>query len=215
MIKVDNITKTHHTRAGKKTVLDSVSFVVNRGDTLGILGQNGAGKSTLLRLITGIEYPTSGKITRTMSVSWPLGFGTGFQGSLTGADNVRFIARIYGMNIEDAIVYVQEFAELGDYFYMPIKTYSSGMRARLAFGISLAIKFDCLVVDEVAAVGDHRFKERCKAALEERCAGGALIMVSHSPEILRMYCTQGAILKDGHITLYADLESALAQHESA
>ncbi|WP_053572639.1 ABC transporter ATP-binding protein [Caballeronia cordobensis] len=213
MIRVENVTKVHHTRAGKKVVLDGVSFVVNRGDKVGILGHNGAGKSTLLRLITGVEHPTSGRIVRSMSVSWPLGFGTGFQGSLTGADNVRFIARIYGADIKETIAYVQEFAELGDYFYMPIKTYSSGMRARLAFGISLAIRFDCLVVDEVAAVGDQRFKDRCREALEERSAGNALVMVSHSADILRMYCNKGMVLRDGQMSSFDDLGEALATQE--
>ncbi|CAN7480110.1 ABC transporter ATP-binding protein [Caballeronia sp. LjRoot34] len=214
MIRVENVTKVHHTRAGKKVVLDGVSFEVHQGDTVGILGNNGAGKSTLLRLITGVEYPTSGKISRSMSVSWPLGFGTGFQGSLTGADNVRFIARIYGIDVNEAIDYVQDFSELGTYFYMPIKTYSSGMRARLAFGISLAIRFDCLVVDEVAAVGDARFKERCRIALEERSAVGSLIMVSHSADILKMYCKKGILLKNGQVSICNDIEDALALHEA-
>lgn len=213
MIRVENVTKVHHTRAGKKVVLDGVSFVINRGDKVGILGDNGAGKSTLLRLITGVEHPTSGRIVRSMSVSWPLAFGTGFQGSLTGADNVRFIARIYGADIKETIAYVQDFAELGDYFYMPIKTYSSGMRARLAFGISLAIRFDCLVVDEVAAVGDQRFKDRCRGALEERSAGNALVMVSHSADILRMYCNKGMVLKNGQMSSFDDLGEALAMQE--
>jgi capsular polysaccharide transport system ATP-binding protein len=215
MISVENITKVHHTRAGKKVVLDGVSFVVNKGDRVGIIGNNGAGKSTLLRLVTGVERPSSGRIVRSMSVSWPLGFGTGFQGSLTGADNVRFIARIYGADLEECIAYVQTFAELGDYFYMPIKTYSSGMRARLAFGISLAIRFDCLVIDEVAAVGDSRFKERSRIALEERSAGNALIMVSHSADILRMYCNKGMVLRNGQMSVFDDLDGALAFHENA
>ncbi|SPB15590.1 BexA [Caballeronia novacaledonica] len=213
MIRVENVTKVHHTRAGKKVVLDGVSFVINRGDKVGILGNNGAGKSTLLRLITGVEHPTSGRVVRSMSVSWPLGFGTGFQGSLTGADNVRFIARIYGSDIRETLAYVQEFAELGDYFYMPIKTYSSGMRARLAFGISLAIRFDCLVVDEVAAVGDQRFKDRCREALEERSAGSALVMVSHSADILRMYCNKGMVLRNGQMSSFDDLGEALVMQE--
>ncbi|MGK8205108.1 ABC transporter ATP-binding protein [Burkholderia cenocepacia] len=214
MINVENVTKIHHTRAGAKVVLDNVSFKVEKGEAIGILGNNGAGKSTLLRLITGVEHPTSGKITRSMSVSWPLGFGTGFQGSLTGADNVRFVARLYGADIPSVMEYVQDFAELGSYLYMPIKTYSSGMRARLAFGLSLAIKFDCLVVDEVAAVGDARFKERCRAALAERSANGSLIMVSHSPEILKMYCRTGAVLKGGNLVLCDDLASAFKLHRA-
>lgn len=212
MIIVDEITKIHHTRAGERRVLDRISFVVERGQAIGICGRNGAGKSTLVRLLTGVEYPTSGHVRREMSVSWPLGFGTGFQGSLTGADNTRFIARIYGVPMQRTLDYVNEFAELGEYFRMPVKTYSSGMRARLAFGISLAVNFDCYVVDEVTAVGDHRFTERCRAALADRRKNGSLIMVSHHPETLKAYCQMGAVLSEGRLTFYDTVDETIAAY---
>lgn len=161
-------------------------------------------------MIAGIEYPTSGTITREMSVSWPLGFGGAFQGSLTGSDNTRFIARIYGRPIDEMLYYVNDFARLGHYFHVPIKTYSSGMLSRLAFAVSLAIKFDCYLVDEVTAVGDQSFRTQCRDALLERRQHGSLVMVSHDPNTLRDYCDTGAILRDGHLTFYDTVEEAIA-----
>ncbi len=150
-----------------------------------------------------------------MSVSWPLGFGAGFQGSLSGADNVRFIARIYGAPIKETLDYVQDFAELGDYFRMPLKTYSSGMRARLAFGASLAVKFDCLVIDEITAVGDHRFSQRCVEAINQRKKeSAALVMVSHSPETLKQYCDHGAVLHQGKLRWHASIDEMVADYVS-
>jgi capsular polysaccharide transport system ATP-binding protein len=209
MIAVEQINKSYRVHGTYKRVLDDVSFTINRGQSIGILGQNGAGKSTLMRLITGVEYPDSGHIRREMSVSWPLGFGGGFQGSLTGADNTRFIARIYDMPVQEAFNFVKEFSELGDYFHMPVKTYSAGMVARLAFGISLAVEFDCYVIDEIIAVGDHRFTERCHKALEERRQRGALILASHQTSLLKKYCESGAVLHQGKLTLYGNLDHAI------
>lgn len=213
MIAFQDVSKVHYARGRPHQVLNRVSFTIQRGQSIGIMGRNGAGKSTLLRILTGIEYPTSGHVQREMSVSWPLGFGTGFQGSLTGADNVRFIARIYGAPIQRTLDYVQEFAELGDYFRMPVKTYSSGMRARLAFGASLAIKFDCLVVDEITAAGDHRFGQRCvDAIMQRKKESAAFVMVSHAPEALKQYCDSGAVLHEGKLTLYDDVDSMVAAY---
>jgi capsular polysaccharide transport system ATP-binding protein len=195
-------------------VLDAQSFTLERGASIGIVGVNGAGKSTLTRLIAGVEHPTSGRITRHMSVSWPLGFGGAFQGSLTGADNARFIARIYRKPISRVLDYVEDFAELGHYLHNPVKTYSSGMRARLAFAVSLAIEFDCYIVDEVTAVGDSSFRERCQAALNERRASGTLIMVSHDANTLRDYCETGAILRDGQLTFYDNIDETIAAYDA-
>lgn len=213
MIQFENVSKVYHARGGAKRVLDDQSFILERGSSIGIVGVNGAGKSTLTRLIAGIEHPTSGRITRSMSVSWPLGFGGAFQGSLTGGDNARFIARIYRRDIRQILDYVEEFAQLGHYLNMPVKTYSSGMRARLAFGISLAIEFDCYLVDEVTAVGDSSFRERCQAALNERREKGTLIMVSHDPGTLRAYCDTGAILKNGHLTFFDTIDETVQAYE--
>jgi len=213
MIQFDNVTKIYHARGGSKRVLDAQSFTLERGTSIGIVGVNGAGKSTLTRLIAGVEHPTSGRITRNMSVSWPLGFGGAFQGSLTGADNARFIARIYRRDVRDVLAYVADFAELGHYVDMPVKTYSSGMRARLAFAVSLAIEFDCYLVDEVTAVGDSSFKERCQAALNERRAKGTLVMVSHDPHTLRAYCDTGAILRDGRLRFFDSIDETIAAYD--
>ncbi len=209
MISVEEITKIYHTRSGERLVLDRVSFSIKRGQTIAFIGRNGAGKSTLMRIISGAEYATSGVVRREMSVSWPLGFGAGFQGSLTGADNARFIARIYGVDPDELLAYVEEFAELGEYLRMPVKTYSSGMRGRLAFGVSLAIHFDCYLVDEVTGAGDVRFRERAEHALRERGENASMIMISHEAETLRKYCKMGALIADGKLTMYDDLEEAL------
>ena len=213
MIRFDRVSKVFHTKIGRRAVLDDESFVIRRGTSIGIVGINGAGKSTLTRLMAGIEYPTSGVIRREMSVSWPLGFSGAFQGSLTGADNARFIARIYGQSIPRILGFVNEFAELGDYMKLPMKTYSSGMRARLAFAVSLAVDFDCYIVDEVIAVGDQRFRDRCRDALAKRRQSGALIMVSHDPHTLREHCEQGGILHNGKLTFYPSIDDMSVDYE--
>ncbi|OTP86635.1 ATP-binding protein, partial [Gilliamella apicola] len=188
MIIVDNVSKRYITRKGYKTVLNNISFTLQRGEKLGILGRNGAGKSTLIRLISEIEKPTSGTIKRSMTISWPLAFSGAFQGSLTGMDNLRFICRIYQNDIKKAKEYVENFAELGDYLYEPIKKYSSGMRARLAFALSLSIEFDCYLIDEVIAVGDSRFTQKCKKELFENKKDRSLILVSHNINAIKSYC---------------------------
>jgi ABC-type polysaccharide/polyol phosphate transport system ATPase subunit len=214
VISLKDITKEYPMRGGgKRTVLQGVSFEVRRGQSIGILGRNGSGKSTLIKIVGGAIPPTTGAIVRGMSVSWPLGFVGGFQTSLTGADNVRFIARLYGVPAGVLHEYVDDFAELGDYMRMPVRTYSSGMCARLMFGISLALEFDCYLIDEATAVGDARFVEKCDAAMARRRQTGALVMVSHSALVLRKYCDRGAILDKGHFTLYDDLEEAIRAYE--
>jgi capsular polysaccharide transport system ATP-binding protein len=209
MIELHRVTKCYETPSGPKTILDDVSFCIGARQSMGILGRNGAGKSTLIRVIAGVEHATSGRISRTMSVSWPLGFSGGFQGTLTGADNVRFIARIYGRPIDDMLTFVDDFAELGSYMRMPVKTYSSGMRARLAFATSLAVDFDCYLIDEITAVGDSRFHRRCHDALGQRRGKGTLVMVSHSPDTLRAYCDTGALLEGGRLTFFDTINDAL------
>lgn len=215
MIAFENVTKIYPTRdGGKRRVLDNVCFRLERGEAIGIMGRNGSGKSTLVRLVGGVEFPTSGNIIRDMTVSWPLGFVGGFQISLSGLDNIRFIARIYGMDHKVLSDFVEDFAELGEYMRMPVKTYSSGMRARLMFGISLALEFDCYLIDEGTAVGDIRFREKCERAMAERRANGSLVMVSHEPSVLRDHCTCGAVLHDGRLTTYQDLEEAIEAYEA-
>ncbi len=164
-ISLEGIVKKYHTPSGAKTVLDGISFSIKKGEKIAVLGRNGAGKSTLVKLIGGVERPTQGKIHRGMSMSWPLAFGGGFEPAMTGLDNIRFIARLYGRPIEETIEAVDDFAELGRNLIMPVKSYSSGMRARLAFALTLAIDFDCLLIDEVISVGDQRFHRKCHDAL--------------------------------------------------
>ncbi len=212
MIRFESVTKIYRWKGGERRVLDQQSFTIERGRSIGLLGRNGAGKSTLTRLIAGVEHPNAGHITRSMSVSWPLGFHGAFQNSLTGADNARFIARIYGCPAIELMEAVQEFADLGPYFRLPVKTYSSGMQARLAFAISLAVKFDCYLVDEVTAVGDVRFRERCRQALVERRQDGTLIMISHDLEVLREYCDSGALLQGGRLTWFDTIDDAITAY---
>lgn len=212
MIIAKDICKNYSTKAGKKEVLKNLNFTVNRGEKIGILGRNGAGKSTLIRLLSGIEPPSSGTIERKMSISWPLAFGGAFQGSLTGMDNLRFICRLYDIDIDYAHQFTTEFAELGEYLYEPVKSYSSGMRARLAFAISLSVEFDCYLTDEVTAVGDQRFQQKCHYELFEKRKDRALIMVSHSESTIRKFCTEAMVLFKGELYKFPSIDEAFAFH---
>lgn len=213
MITLNNVSKVYFTRQGQRTVLDGINFRVQKGEKFGILGRNGAGKSTLIRMISGAELPTSGHIHRGISISWPLAFGGAFQGSLTGLDNLRFICRIYGAEIEPAISYVEEFSELGVYLREPVKKYSSGMRARLAFAISMAVEFDCFLIDEIVTVGDSRFHEKCRTELFEKRKDRAMIMVSHDPGYIRAHCDHAAVLVAGKLYSFDQVDDAFAFYQ--
>lgn len=212
MIRFENVSKTYHLPKLEKRVLNDVSFQIDRGESVGICGANGAGKSTLMRLIAGVEFPTSGRVERTQTCSWPIGYSSCFQSTLTGADNARFIARVYRKQAKPLLEHVQDFAQLGPYFYQPINTYSAGMMARLAFGISLAIEFECYLVDEVTGAGDDRFRQRCEDALRHRRETGTLVMISHDPGALRSYCTRGAVLYRGDLTMFDTIDEAIEVH---
>jgi len=213
MIHIKHVTKRYGTRHGTVTVLDDVNLTVHPGKKVGILGRNGAGKSTIIRLISGAERPSSGQIRREMSVSWPLAFGGAFQGTLTGLDNLRFICRVYGTSADDKIAYVQEFSELGRYLREPVKTYSAGMRARLAFAISMVVEFDCFLIDEIVAVGDNRFHEKCRIELFEKRKDRAMIIVSHDPGYVREHCDHAAVLVKGKLTAFAQVDDAFAFYQ--
>lgn len=213
MIQLDNVWKTYHARSGPVRVLRGVSLHIEKGDKVGIVGRNGAGKSTLIRLIGDIEEPTSGTITRTMRISWPLAFTGAFQGTLTGIDNIRFICRIYEKRFEDVIDFVEEFSQLGRFLKEPVKIYSSGMRARLAFAMSLMIDFDCYLIDEIVAVGDARFLQKCQDELFERRSDRALIIVSHDVHYLRDHCERACVLVDGHLNHFDHIDEALQFHQ--
>jgi capsular polysaccharide transport system ATP-binding protein len=208
MIELDDVRKYYSTRNGQRLVLDGVNLTINPGERIGILGRNGAGKSTIIRLISGSELPSSGRISRSMSVSWPLAFSGGFQGSLTGLDNLRFVCRIYRASFEKALPFVEEFSELGEYLREPVKKYSSGMRARLAFAISMAVEFDCFLIDEVIAVGDRRFHEKCKYELFEKRKDRAMILVSHDAITVKEYCDRACVLEGGRLHHFDDIDDA-------
>lgn len=212
MILFENVSKTYHIRKFEKHVFTNLNFAIQPGESLGICGANGAGKSTLMRLIGGVEQPTTGKVTRTMSTSWPIGYGSCFQSSLTGADNARFIARIYNQDEDELLAFVEDFAQLGPYLYQPVHAYSAGMGARLAFGISLAINFDCYLVDEVTGAGDERFRMRCEEELLHRRDNASLIMISHDPGTLRQYCNRGAVVYGGTVVFFDSIEEAADVH---
>lgn len=209
MIVCEGITKSYPMGHGRKEVLNDLNLKIDRGQHVGLLGRNGAGKTTLIKLIGGVEMPTFGKVRRHMSVSWPLGFGGGFQGSLTGYDNARFIARIYGHDYRDIREFVEDFTELGAQLKMPVKTYSSGMRARLAFALSLAIEFDCYLIDEIIMVGDANFHHKCHYELFQKRGDRALVLASHSPDLIREFCDSAVVLHGGCATVYADVDEAL------
>lgn len=211
-IRLNGLTKAYKVHGRMHEVLRGIDTRFARGEAVGILGRNGAGKTTLLRVIAGVEHPTRGSVERGMSVSWPLGFAGAMHYSLTGADNARFIARIYGRPVAETVDFVAEFAELGEYYRMPARTYSSGMLMRLGFALSMAVDFDCYLVDEVVAVGDARFAERCREALKARRGRSTILFVSHVPALLRQFCTTGAVLEDGRLTRYDDLDQAIAAY---
>ena len=213
MIHIEHVTKRYGTRHGEVTVLDDESLTIRPGEKVGILGRNGAGKSTMIRLISGAERPTAGHIRRDMSVSWPLAFGGAFQGSLTGLDNLRFICRVYGTSADDKIEFVQEFSELGRYLREPVKSYSSGMRARLAFAISMVVEFDCFLIDEIVAVGDSRFHEKCRIELFEKRKDRAMIIVSHDPGYVREHCQHAAVLAQGKMTAFDHVDDAFTFYQ--
>jgi capsular polysaccharide transport system ATP-binding protein len=214
MIALENLNKYYRIRSGRRQILKNISFQIGKGERIGILGKNGSGKSTLIRLISGAELPSSGEIIRKMSVSWPLAFTGGFQGSLTGYDNIRFVCRVYNSPYENAIPFIEEFTNLGQYLREPVKTYSSGMTARLAFALSMAIEFDCFLIDEVIAVGDSDFQRKCHIELFEKRSDRAMIMVSHEPHMIREHCTRASVLRDGVLHHFQSIDDAYDFYEN-
>ena len=215
MIEFRNVTKSYDLSEGKKnTVLNNVSFKFPEKKNIGVLGVNGAGKSTLLRLIAGSEYPDAGRIIRKGRYSWPLGFSGSFHGNLTGIENLRFACRIYNADIEYVTQYVKDFSELGTYIYEPIKTYSSGMKSRLAFALSMAIDFEVYLVDEIMGVGDKGFQEKCKVAFEDKRKTSSIIMVSHAMGTIRDYSDIVILLTGEHLEIYDDVDLAIKDYET-
>jgi capsular polysaccharide transport system ATP-binding protein len=215
MISIENVSKSYHTRLGQRTVLDRINLRLDRGRNIGILGRNGAGKSTLIRLLSGAEQATSGHIHRGMSVSWPLAFTGAFQTHLTGLDNLKFVCRIYGVDWKPLVPFVEEFTELGLYFREPVLHYSVGMTMRLAFALSMAIEFDCFLIDEGLAVGDSRFGDRCHVELFQKRKDRAFILVSHDPNIIKQYCERACVLHQGRLHNFDTVDAAYEFYQAA
>jgi len=215
MIRFEAVTMCFATRAGRRTLFRDLTLTLPAGARVGVLGPNGAGKSTLLALAAGTLRPTAGRVRAEGTVSWPMGFAGGFAPDMTGRQTARFVARIYGVGTDGFEAHVAAFAELGAQFDMPLRTYSTGMRARLAFGLSTGIAFDWYLVDEITAVGDAAFRQKSLAAFRDRLAPAGLLMVSHAPGVLRDFCTAGLVLADGCAQFYPVLEDAIAAHEAA
>lgn len=215
MIELHNVNKQYPVRDGVRTVLQGINLRVRPGEKLGILGRNGSGKSTLIRLIGGAEKPSSGRITRNMRVSWPLALISGFGGSLTGRDSLRMVCRIYGVDWQDQLDFVKDFTELGRYFDEPVQSYSHGMMARLAFAVSMVIDFDCFLIDEVVAVGDSTFTERCNQELFKKRGHKAMVIVSHQEHFVREHCDHAAVLVDGQLHSFDDNEQAFAFYKDS
>lgn len=214
MIRLENLSMRFRTRRGYKVLFENVNEVFPSGRSVALLGRNGAGKSTLLEIIAGSAEPTAGRVVSDGTISWPVGFAGSFHKDMTGAQNVRFVARIYGVDTVELIAFVQEFAGLGQHFHMPVRSYSSGMKSRLAFGTSMGIKFDTYLVDEVTSVGDTAFRKQSAQLFRARMADASAIVVTHSPAQLRELCDAGAVLEGGVLTYYDDLEEAIAAHEA-
>lgn len=214
MIRLDNLRKSFRAMGTRKIVADNINMTIPTGVAVGLLGRNGAGKSTLLDMIAGTVRPDSGRIVSDGTISWTVGFGGSFHRDLTGAQNTRFIARVYGVDTDALVAFVEDFAELGSHFFMPLRTYSAGMRSRLAFGISMGIRFDTYLVDEVTAVGDASFKQKSSAVFRARMQESGAILVSHSMMQIRKLCQAGAVLENGNLTYYEDIDEAIAHHQS-
>ena len=206
MIEMINLEKSYPTKHGRIHVLRDVNARFETGESVGILGSNGAGKSTLLRILAGAEHPNFGKVVRDGSMSWPLGFSGSFSTSLTGAENLRFVCRIYGADIDEVTDFVEEFSELGPAMRQPIRSYSTGMRSRLAFALSMAIDFDVYVIDESLAVGDAAFQAKCEAEFDKRRERSSVLMASHSIDMITRYCTRAAVLHRGTLRMFDTVE---------
>jgi capsular polysaccharide transport system ATP-binding protein len=213
MIVLRNLTKTFYMHGARKTVADNLNVTFPTGVAVGLLGRNGAGKSTLLKIIAGTASPTAGEVLSDGRISFPVGLATSLHPDMSGAQNTRFVARIYGVDTDALAGFVEEFAELGDHFHLPVRSYSSGMKGRLSFGINMGLKFDTYLIDEVTAVGDAAFRSKSEAVFQDRLREAGAIFVSHALGPLKRICQAGAVLEGGHLSYYDDIEEAIAHHE--
>lgn len=214
MIWIENLTKTYRLRGRKTLVADRINACFPTGASVALLGRNGAGKSTLLKMIAGTVSPNTGRVVSDGTISWPVGFAGSFHQELTGSQNVRFVARIYGVDTDELVDYVADFAELGQHYHQPVASYSSGMKSRLAMGTSMGIYFDTYLVDEVTSVGDADFRAKSQKVFNERMSKSGAIVVTHSMQMVRQMCTMGAVLDRGHLMVFDDLNEAIGMHEA-
>ena len=209
MIRLTNVMKFYKIKRHRRIVLKDANINFEPGYSYALLGVNGAGKSTTIRLLAGIELPNRGRIQRTVRVSWPLGFTGGLHPGMTGTENVTFVARIYGEKVDEVLDFVTDFAEIGSYMSAPVKTYSNGMVARLAFGLSMAISFECYLIDEVMGAGDARFSAKCNAEFERRKQYSDVIMASHDMGAIKAYCQRGVVLAAGKLHYFDNVDDAI------
>jgi capsular polysaccharide transport system ATP-binding protein len=217
VFELKNVTKSYLTPNGRRYVFRNLSLAIPPGKNIGLIGRNGAGKSTLMRLLGGADVPDSGAIVTDRSISWPVGLTGGFQGSMTGRDNIKFVCRVYGAEGEamrEKVRYVQEFAEIGDWIDEPIKTYSSGMRSRVAFGLSMAFDFDYYLIDEVMSVGDAQFKRKCAEVFKEKLQNSNVVLVSHSMPEIEKLCDIVLLVRDGGIQVFEDVAEGIKAYNS-
>lgn len=213
-MRFENLSKSYWIRGRRKVVIDHLNFELPVGKSLALLGKNGAGKSTLLNIIAGVLAADTGRVVLDGQVSWPVGFGGSIHGQMTGAQNTRFVARIYGVDSEGLEDFVRDFTELGDQFYAPVRTYSSGMKSKLGFGLSMGIQFDTYLIDETTSVGDKKFVDKSRAVFQERMRNAiSAIMVSHQMDTVRSFCDAGVVLTGGKLEFYDDLEEAINRHQ--
>lgn len=218
MLQLCNLTKWYATPRGRRYIFRDLSFEFPAHANIGLIGRNGAGKSTLMNLLGGIDTPNEGHVLTDRRISWPVGLSGGLQVSLSGRDNVQFVCRVYGAHgaaMRRTLAFVQDFAEIGEYFDLPVRSYSSGMRSRLAFGLSMAFDFDYYLIDEVMAVGDAQFKAKSRAVLQERLRQSQLILVSHSMSDIRQFCNLVVHVDQGRTTVYEDVERGIQAYQAA
>jgi capsular polysaccharide transport system ATP-binding protein len=217
VIRLEQVCKSYLTLRGRKAILRDLTLEIPSGVNVGLIGRNGAGKSTLMRLLSAVDLPDSGKITTNGTLSWPVGLSGGMQPTLSGRENVKFVCRIHGLRgpqMRDKLQYVQDFAQIGDYFEQPVSTYSSGMRARLAFGTSMAFDFDYYLIDEILAVGDATFKAKSRRVFAERLQHSKVILVSHNMNLIRKMCNAVVLLQAGQAKFFSDIEQGIAAYEA-
>lgn len=217
MFALENVTKSYLTPRGRRYVFRDLSLAIPQGRNIGLIGRNGAGKSTLMRLLGGVDKPDSGRVVTDKSISWPVGLGGGFQGSMSGRDNVKFVCRVYGslkQDMRDKIEYVKEFADLGKWFDEPVKSYSSGMRSRLAFGLSMAFEFDYYLIDEILSVGDAHFRKKSTEVFNEKLKKSNIILVSHSMPEIRRLCNLVLLVENGAVRVFDDVKEGIKAYQA-